>query len=116
MTGLTNLRSQITAQERRNLNLTASNASLRKSNAKIVAQLEELKSRNKELITNHTDLIEENAKIISQMDCVKDELEKEKAVSASLKSEVEMAALKVKTIAVDIVLNTKAKLMEEYKK
>ncbi|KAL5543291.1 hypothetical protein UlMin_011001 [Ulmus minor] len=47
--GWTHLRSQITAQEKRNVNLTASNATLRKSNEKLAAQLEELRSEKKVL-------------------------------------------------------------------
>ena len=39
-----------------------------------------------------------------------------KDMSASLKSELEMAALKVQTIAVDVVLSARAALMEEFKK
>ena len=113
---LKNLRSQIAAQEKRNVDLTTSNASLRKSNVELVTQLEELKTRNEDLTTNHANLAEENAKIICQMDCVKDELEKEKAMGASLKSELETAALKVQTIAVDAILSARAKLMREFKR
>ena len=50
------------------------------------------------------------------MDCVKDELEKDKAVSANLKSELETATLKVQTIAVDAVLSARAGLMGEFKR
>ena len=64
-TGLSNLRSHITAQEKQNVDLTASNASLRNSNAELTAQLAKLKSINKELTTNHAGLVEENAKVIS---------------------------------------------------
>ena len=80
------------------VDLIASNASLRKSNVELFAQLEELKTINEELTTNHVGLVEENSKIICQMDCVKDELEKEKAMGASLKSELETAVLKVQTM------------------
>ena len=62
----------------------ASNASLRRSNAELASQLEELKFRNEELSSNHVGLIEENARIISQLDGMKVELEKEKAVSSGL--------------------------------
>ncbi|KAL5567410.1 hypothetical protein UlMin_030574 [Ulmus minor] len=62
--GWTHLRSQITAQEKRNVDLTASNATLRKSNEKLAAQLEELKTRNEELSFNNTCLVEQNAKIL----------------------------------------------------
>ena len=65
LTGFTHLRSQITGQEKRNVDLTASNDSLRKSNAELASQLEELKYSNEELSSNHAILVEENAKIIS---------------------------------------------------
>ena len=116
LTSLRNLRSQITAQEKWNVDLIASNASLRKSNVELIASLEELKSRIEELTTNHASLVKENAKIISQMDGVKDELEMEKAMSASLKSELETATLKVQTISMDALLCAKVNLMGEFKK
>ena len=50
------------------------------------------------------------------MDGVKGKLEKEKAVSASLKLELEMAALKVQTIMVDAVLSARVELMGEFKR
>ena len=50
------------------------------------------------------------------MDGVRDELASEKAVSAGLKSELEVAALKVQAIAVDAVLSARAELMGEYKR
>ena len=105
LTGLTHLRSQITHQEKRNTDLFASNATLRKLNSELTAQLEELKSKNEELITNQAVLIEKNAELINQMDGVRDKLVSEKAVSTGLKSELETAALKVHTIAMDAVLN-----------
>ena len=37
-------------------------------------------------------------------------------MSASLKSELETAALKVQTIAVDVVLSARVELIEEFKK
>ena len=40
----------------------------------------------------------------------------EKAVSAGLKTELETAALKVQTIAVDVVLSVRAELMGEFKR
>ncbi|KAL5580131.1 hypothetical protein UlMin_012573 [Ulmus minor] len=54
-----------------------------------------------------TTLISTNAKfdLISQLDGVTDELVSENAVSVGLKSELEMAELKVQTIAVDAVLS-----------
>ena len=72
--GWTHLRSQITAQEKRNVDLTASNATLRKSNEKLAVQLEELRIRNEELSSNNTGLVERNAKILGQLDEVKEEL------------------------------------------
>ena len=75
--------------------MIASNASLKKLNAELTSQLEELRSRNKDLSSNHVSLVEENAKTISQLDDLKEELVKEKAVSAELKSELETVALKV---------------------
>ena len=114
--GWTHLRSQITAQEKRNVDLIASNASLRKSNVELASQLEELRSRNKELSSNHASLVKENAKTISQLDDMKEELMKEKAVSAGLTSELETAALKLQTIIVDAVLSVRAELMGEFKR
>ena len=98
------------------MDLIVSNAFLRKSNAKLIAQLEELESRNEEHTTNHASLIEENAKIISQMDGVKGEIDMEKVMSASLKSELETAALKVQTIVVDAVLSARTELMGEFRR
>ena len=95
LTGLTHLRSQITHQEKRNNDLFASNATLRKLNSELTTQLEELKSKNEELTTNQAALIKKNAELISQMDAVRDELVSEKAVSVDLKSELETAVLKV---------------------
>ena len=91
----------------------ASNATLRKLNSELTAQLEELKSKNDELTTNQAALIEKNAELVSQMDGVRDELASEKAVSAGLKTELEVAALKVQTIAVDAMLSVRAELMGE---
>ena len=94
----------------------ASNATLRKLNSELTAQLEELKSKNEELTTNQAALVEKNAKLISQMDCVRDELASKKAMSAGLKTELETAALKVQTIAVDAMLSARAELMGEFKR
>ena len=114
---------QIPAQEKRNSNLSVSNASLRKLNVELTSQLEELKSRNEELQSKneelssiHADLVKENAKIISQLDGVKDELVSERVVSTGLKSKLETAALKVQTIAVDNMLSARAELMGEFKR
>ena len=60
--------------------------------------------------------MEENAKIISQMDGVKGELEREKAMSVALKSELETAVIKVQTIVVDVMLSARTKLIGEYKR
>ena len=73
-------------------------------------------SRNEELNSNHAGLVEENAKIISQMDGVKGELEREKAMSVALKSELETAVIKVQTIVVDVMLSARTKLIGEYKR
>ena len=54
--------------------------------------------------------------MISQIDGVRDELASEKAMSTGLKTELEMAALKVQTIAVDVVLSRRAELMGEFKR
>ena len=82
--GWTHLRSQITAQEKWNVDLTASNATLRKSNEKLTAKLEELKNRNEELSSNNNKLVDQNARILGQLDEVKEELHVEKATTASL--------------------------------
>ena len=92
--GWTHLRSQMTAQEKWNVDLTASNASLRKLNKKLASQLKELRMRNDELSLNITSIVEENAKILGKLDEVKDELEGEKALSASLKFELESVTLR----------------------
>ena len=114
--GWTHLRSKITAQEKRNVDLIASNASLRKSNAELASQLEELTFRDEELSSNHVSLVEENANTISQLDDLKEELVKEKAVSTDLKSELETATLKLQTIAVDVVLSVRAELIKAFKR
>ena len=98
------------------MELTAFNASLRKLNTELSAQLAALKLKNEELATNYARLVEKNAKVISQMDGVKDELAKEKAENASLNSELEMATLKVQTIAMDVVLRARAELVKEFKR
>ena len=114
--GWTHLRSQITAQEKRNVDLTASKASLCKSNEKLASQLEELRMRNEELSSNNANLVEENAKILGKLDGVKDELEVEKAVSASLKSELDSVTFEVQVIVVNVVLSAHAALMGEFKR
>ena len=114
--GWTHLRSQIIAQEKRNVDLTASNASLQKSNKKLASQLEELRTRNKEFSSNNASLFEENAKILGKLDGVKDELEVEKAVSVSLKSESESITSEAQVIAVNAVLSARAELMGKFKR
>ena len=90
----------------------ASNATLRKLNSELTVQMdelktknEELKSRNKELVADNSALVERNAELVSKMDGVRDELAGEKAVSVGLKAELETAAEKVQTIAMDAVLS-----------
>ena len=114
--GWTHLRSQITAQEKRNVDLTASNASIHKSNEKLASQIEELRKGNEELSSNNTSLVKENAKILGKLDEVKDELEGEKALSASLKSELESITTKAQAIAVNAILSTRTELMAEFKR
>ena len=77
---------------------------------------EKLKSRNKELVADNSALVERNAELTSKMDGVRDELAGEKAVSAGLKVELEKAAERVQTIAVDAVLSARAELMGEFKR
>ena len=76
----------------------------------------ELKSRNKELVADNSALVERNAELMSKMDGVRDELVGEKAVSAGLKVELETAAERVQTIAVDAILSARAELMGEFKR
>ena len=116
MTGLSQLRGQIVHQERRNNDLFASNATLRKLNLEMAAQLKELKSKNEELVSTHADLVARNAELVSRVDCARDELSNEKAVSAGLRAELEAAEEKFQTIAVDAVLSARAELMAEYKR
>ena len=77
---------------------------------------EELKSRNKELVADNSTLVERNAELSAKVDGVQDELNGEKAVSAGLRADLEMAAEKVQTIAVDAVLSARAELMGEFKR
>ena len=64
MTVAFSLRSQIAAQERRNMDLAASNTSLKKANAELSAERKEfsskltgLKSKNEELEENYAELV-----------------------------------------------------------
>ena len=111
------------AQEKMNVDLAASNTSLRKANAELsiermefYSKLTELKSKNEELEENYAELVQANAKLIGEMDAVKDEMAKERVENCSLKEDLETVRLKVHSIAVDAVLSARAKLMEEYKK
>ena len=114
--GWTHLRSQITAQEKRNVDLTASNASLGKSNKKLASQLKELRTRNDELLSNNTSLVVENARILGKLDEVKEELKGEKASSVSLKFELESITVEARAITVNAVLSARAELMAEFKR
>ena len=114
--GWTHLRSQITAQEKRNVDLTASNATLRKSNEKLAVQLEELRTRNEELSSNNTGVVEQNSKILGQLDEVKKELHREKASSVSLRYELESITAEAQAIAVNVILSARAELMAEFKR
>ena len=114
--GVDPLGSQITTQKKRNVDLTASNASLRKLNEKLASQLEELRTRNKEFSSNNASLFEENAKILGKLDGVKDELEVEKAMSVSLKFELESVTFEAQAIVVNSVLSSRAELMGKFKR
>ena len=113
---MSQLRGQIAHQEKRNNDLFASNASLRKTNAELTTQLEDLRAKNKELTTGHSSLVERNTKLTAKVDGMRGELDVEKAVSVGLRAELEMAAEKVQTIAVDAVLSARAELMGEFKR
>ena len=123
LTGVFSLRGQITAQERRNVDLTASNTSLRKANAELTAEREgfsfkitELKSKNEELGDNYAELVRVNEKLTGELDAAKEDLAKERADNSGLREELEAAMLKVQSIAVDAVLSARAELMEEFKR
>ena len=62
---------------------------MRKLNAELAAQLEDLKAKNEELTTGHSTLVERNAELTNKIDSVQDELNGEKAVSAGLRAELE---------------------------
>ncbi|KAL5580801.1 hypothetical protein UlMin_013243 [Ulmus minor] len=123
LTCVFSLRSQIVAQERRNVDLSVSNTSLRKANADLSAEREEfssklteLRSKNEELEDNYAELVRANAKLIGELDAAKGDLAKERADNSSLKEELETVTLKAQSIAVDAVLSARAELMEEYKR
>ena len=65
---------------------------------------------------DNTALVEKNAELVNKMDGVRDELAGEKAASAGLKVELETAAEKIQTIAVDAVLSARAELMGKFKR
>ena len=77
---------------------------------------EELKSQNKELVAENSTLVERSAELSAKVEGVQDELNGEKAVSAGLRAELEEAAERVQTIAVDAVLSAWAELMGEFKR
>ena len=123
LTGLSCLRTQIAAQEKRNVDLAASNTTLKKvnaelgdSNKELSLKVVELKSKYEELDDNYAELIKENAKLVGQADVVKEELTKEKAENAVIKVELESSLKKMQFIAVDAILHSKAKLMGEFKR
>ena len=123
LTGVFSLRGQIAAHERRNVNLTASNTSLRKANAELSAEREgfsfkitKLKSKNEELGDNYAELVRVNEKLTGELDAAKEGLAKERAENSGLREELEAAMLKVQSIAVDAVLSARAELMEEFKR
>ena len=60
--------------------------------------------------------MEKNAELVNKMDGVRNELAGEKAVSAGLKVELETAAEKIQTMAVDAVHSARAELMGEFKR
>ena len=106
------LRGQITAQERRNVDLAASNTSLRKANAELSAEREgfstkitELRSKNEELEDNYTELVRANTKLTDELDAAKEDLAKERADSSSLREELETVTLKAQSIAADAMLS-----------
>ena len=123
LTGVFSLRGQIAAQERRNVDLAASNTSLRKANAELSAEREgfsskitELRSKNEELEDNYAELVRANEKLTGELDAAKEDLAKERADNSGLREELETATLKVKSIAVDAMLSARAELMEEFKR
>ena len=113
LTGLSNLRCQITAQD---VDLFASNASLRKANVEhimkdLFAKVVELKSKIEELDDNHAKLVRQNAKLMDKFDAGRDKLAKEKAKNANLKAKLGVLQKKVQFIAVDAILHARADLM-----
>ena len=75
-----------------------------------------MQSKNEDLPSNHVGLVKKNSRIIIQLDGMKDELVRERVVSAGLKSDLETAALKVQTIAVYVELSARAELIGEFKR
>ena len=95
------MRSQIAAQERRNVDLAASNTSLRKANADLTterkefsSELAELRSKNKELEDNYAKLVRANTKLIGELDATKEDLAEERVDRSGLKEELETMRLK----------------------
>ncbi|KAL5574014.1 hypothetical protein UlMin_023611 [Ulmus minor] len=123
LTGVFSLRGQIATQERTNVDLAASNTSLRKANAELSteregfsAKITELRSKNEELEDNYAELVRANEKLTGELDAVKEDLAKERADNSGLREELETATLKVQSIAMDAVLSARAELMEEFKR
>ena len=101
LTGVFSLRSQIAAQERWNVDLAASNTSLRKANTDLSAErkefsfkLTELRSKNEELEDNYAELVRANAKLTGELDAANEDLAKERADSSGLREELETMTLK----------------------
>ena len=100
--GLSCLKSLMVAQERRNVDLAASNTTLRKvntelgdSNKELSLKVMELKSKYEELDDNYAKLVKENAKLVGQVDIVKKALAKEKAENTIVKAELESTLKKM---------------------
>ena len=90
--GVFSLRSQIAAQERRNMDLAASYTGLKKANAdlsteskELSSKLTELKSKNEELEENYAELVQANAKLVGEMDVEKDDQAKERDENSGLR-------------------------------
>ena len=121
--GVLFLQSQITAQERRNVDLATSNTTLRKTAAKLgeekkelSAKVVKLNSRNEKLEDRNAELVKESSMQSSQVDSLKKELANEKAENVAVKVELESTLNKMKFIVVDAILHAWDELMEEFKK
>ena len=105
------------------MDLAASNTFMWKTNAELVKEnkglstkVVELKSKIKELNDNHAELMKQIAKLIGKVDAGKDELAKEMAENATLKTELESTLKKMQFIAVNVILHAMAELMGEFKR